>query len=112
MTNRTALALLLALPLFGCEKKSQSAPAVATPVAAAAAPAAAPAAPAAAAVVGDDPAVAKLPVGTKTKCAVTAEEFTVKPSTVQVTYNGKRYAFCCPDCQPTFAKNPAKYALQ
>ena len=108
MTNRTALALLLALPLFGCEKKSQSAPAVATPAAtAAAAPA-----PAAAAVMGDDPAVAKLPVGTKTKCAVTAEEFTVKESTVQVTYNGKRYAFCCADCQPTFAKNPAKYAVQ
>ena len=102
MTNRTVLALLLALPLFGCEKKSQSTPA---PVATAAAPAAA-------GVVGDDPAVAKLPVGTKTKCAVTAEEFTVKDSTVQVTYNGKRYAFCCADCQPTFAKNPAKYAVR
>lgn len=104
MTNRTVLALLLALPLFGCEKKSQTA---AAPVAAATAPAPAPAP-----VVGDDPAVARLPVGTKAKCVVSAEEFTVKENTVQVTYNGKRYAFCCPDCQPTFAKNPAKYAVQ
>ena len=60
--------------------------------------------------VADDPSVPKLAVGTAAKCPVTGEDFTVKDSTVQVTYNGKRYAFCCADCQPTFAKDPAKYA--
>jgi YHS domain-containing protein len=60
--------------------------------------------------VADDSSVPKLAVGTAAKCPVTGEDFTVKDSTVQVTYNGKRYAFCCADCQPTFAKNPAKYA--
>jgi YHS domain-containing protein len=92
---------LCALPLCGCERKAETAP---VPVAAAAAT------PAAAAAVGDDPAVPKLAIGTKAHCAVTNEEFTVKENTVQVTYAGKRYAFCCADCQPTFAKNPAKYA--
>ena len=62
------------------------------------------------AAVANDPSVPKLAVGTAAKCPVTGEDFTVKDSTVQVTYNGKRYAFCCADCQPTFAKDPAKYA--
>ncbi len=73
--------------------------------------AAAPPAAAGAKAVGDDPAVPRLAVGAKAKCPVTGEEFTVKANTVQVTYGGKRYGFCCPECQPTFAKNPAKYAL-
>jgi YHS domain-containing protein len=60
--------------------------------------------------VGDDPTVPRLAVGTKAKCAVSGEDFTVRADTVQVTYAGQRYAFCCADCQPTFAKNPAKYA--
>ena len=25
-------------------------------------------------------------------------------------HGGKRYAFCCADCQPEFTKNPAKFA--
>lgn len=109
MTKTTLLALMLALPLAGCEKKSQSAqPQAATPAASAAtAPTAA-----AGGAVGDDPAVPKLAVGTAAKCPVTGEAFTVKPDTVQVTYQGKRYAFCCADCQPTFAKNPTKYAAR
>ena len=49
-------------------------------------------------------------VGTKAKCAVTGEDFTVDAKTQTSTYNGKVYAFCCPDCKPTFDKNPAKYA--
>jgi YHS domain-containing protein len=69
------------------------------------------AAPTVSAEVGDDPAVPRIPVGTKTKCAVSGEEFTVAENTVQVTYKGKRYVFCCADCQPTFAKNPAKFAV-
>jgi YHS domain-containing protein len=60
--------------------------------------------------VGDDATVPRLAVGTKTRCAVSGEDFIVKADTVQVTYAGQRYAFCCADCQPSFAKNPAKYA--
>lgn len=74
---------------------------VATPPAAA--PAAAPAAPVAA----EPPLIA---VGTKLKCPVSHEDFTVDGKTTQLVYNGKRYAFCCDDCKPTFLKNPAKYA--
>ena len=91
---------LLALPLAACDRRSR--------LACAAGHAAA--APAKAGAIGDDPAVPKLAVGADAKCPVTGEDFTVKDSTVQVTYNGKRYAFCCADCQPTFAKDPAKYA--
>ena len=95
--KKIVLLSLLALPLVACEKKSQTAqPATTAPSAA----------------VGDDANVPKLAVGTAAKCPVTGEDFTVKEGTVQVTYNGKRYAFCCPDCQPTFAKNPAKYAAK
>jgi YHS domain-containing protein len=48
--------------------------------------------------------------GTKAKCAVTGEEYTVSDKTQFATYNGKMYGFCCPDCKPDFEKNPAKYA--
>lgn len=97
MTKTIVLALpLLLLPLAGCETASHAAP---QPMSAKSA-----------AVVGDDAAVPRIAVGTKMKCPVSGEEFTVKQNTQQVTYNGKRYAFCCPDCRPTFAKNPAKYA--
>ena len=89
---------LFALPFAACDKKASTSP---PPSVAAAALAGA---------VGNDPAVPKLAVGTAAKCPVTGEDFTVKDSTVQVTYNGKRYAFCCADCQPTFAKDPTKYA--
>ena len=98
----SAFAFALVLPLAACEKKGETAP---VPTGAAA-----PAAPAAGATVGDDAKVPKLAVGASAKCPVTHEEFTIKEDTVQVTYAGKRYAFCCADCQPTFAKNPAKYA--
>jgi YHS domain-containing protein len=76
-------------------------------------PAAAPApvavTPVAAPAAGEPPMIA---VGTKMKCPVTGEEFTVKPTTTQIVYNGKRYAFCCPDCKPDFEKNPSKFAQQ
>ena len=89
------LCALISLPLAACEKKSPSTTATT----------------ATAAAIGDDANVPKLAAGAAAKCPVTGEDFKVKESTVQVTYNGKRYAFCCADCQPTFAKNPAKYAL-
>jgi len=50
--------------------------------------------------------------GTKAACAVTGEEFTVSTDTESVTHEGKTYVFCCPDCKPTFEKNPAKYAAK
>ncbi|HEY2748245.1 MAG TPA: YHS domain-containing protein [Polyangia bacterium] len=99
--NQLLVCAILGLPLAACEHKS-------APNAPAAAATAVPSAPSM--VVGDDPAVPKLAIGTSAKCAVSGEEFKVTASTAQVTYNGKRYAFCCPDCQPAFAKNPAKYA--
>lgn len=90
------IAILFAFALAGgCTKSSTEKPAA--PVAAA--PAAA-----------GDPA--PLAVGTNTKCPVTGEDFTVSAKTVQVVHAGKRYAFCCADCQPEFDKNPAKYAKQ
>ena len=40
---------------------------------------------------------------------MTGEEFTITASTVQVEHEGKHYAFCCADCQPSFQKDPGKY---
>jgi YHS domain-containing protein len=97
MNKTILLGLVLALPLAACEKKAQTAQPTA-------------AAPGATSAVGDDPALPKIAVGTAAKCPVTGEDFTVKETTTQVTYAGKRYAFCCADCQPSFAKDPAKYA--
>lgn len=95
MMKATLLCLpLFLLPLAGCETASHASP---------------PAAAQSAATVGDDPAVPRIPAGTKLKCPVSGEDFTVTAKTAQVTYKGKRYAFCCPDCQPAFTKNPAKY---
>ncbi|MGZ3425876.1 MAG: YHS domain-containing protein [Polyangia bacterium] len=90
------LCALLSIPLAACEQKKSAPETMANSTAVAAA-------------LGNDATVPKLAAGTKANCPVTGEEFTVKDSTVQVTYNGKRYGFCCADCQPTFAKNPAKY---
>ena len=53
---------------------------------------------------------AMIPVGTKMRCPVSGEDFTVDGKTTQIVYAGKRYAFCCPDCLPQFNKNPAKFA--
>jgi len=104
--------------LAACEEKKAP---VATPApVAAAAPAPAPA-PAAAqptttaaaapgATAAGEPA--PIAVGTKMKCKVSDEEFTVGAKTPQVVYNGKRYAFCCADCLPEFNKDPAKFAAK
>jgi YHS domain-containing protein len=95
-------ALLLSASLLAACSESKPAPAASAAPVAVAAPAAAPAA--------GEPAL--IAVGTKMKCPVSGEEFTVKPTTQQVVYNGKRYAFCCADCKPDFEKNPAKFAQQ
>ncbi len=93
-----ALPLLL-LPLAGCEHASH-----------AGTPAGASNAAASTAAVGDDATIPRIASGTKMVCPVSHEDFTVGAKTVQVTYKGKRYAFCCADCRPDFEKNPAKYA--
>jgi YHS domain-containing protein len=54
----------------------------------------------------------KFEVGQKAHCPVSGEDFVVKAETAQVEHDGKHYAFCCPDCQPAFTKNPAKYAVK
>ena len=104
------MALALALPLAGCKDHAAQAAGHEAMHAQMAHDNAMAGATAVANGVGDDATVPRLAVGTKAKCAVSGEDFTVKADTVQVTYAGKRYAFCCADCQPTFAKNPAKYA--
>ena len=48
-------------------------------------------------------------VGTKAKCPVMGNEFTVSKDTLISEYKGKYYAFCCPGCKPQFDKNPEKY---
>jgi len=48
--------------------------------------------------------------GTWARCAVSGEVFQVDPDTQFATYDGRVYAFCCPDCKPDFEKEPAKYA--
>ncbi len=78
--------------LVACDKKE------AAPVPAAAAPA-----------IGAVGSPTKLAVGAKAHCPVTGEDFVVAASTTQVEHGGKFYAFCCPECQPAFAKEPAKY---
>jgi YHS domain-containing protein len=91
--NISALSFVCGLSISACQKKEAPAEQSAThaPVQGAAKPFA---------------------VGDKAHCPVTGEEFTVSASTVQVEHEGKHYAFCCADCAPAFAKNPAKYAAK
>jgi YHS domain-containing protein len=49
-------------------------------------------------------------VGEKAICAVSGEAFEVTESTKVAEYNGKYYAFCCDECEPSFKADPAKYA--
>jgi YHS domain-containing protein len=48
--------------------------------------------------------------GTKGKCAVSGDEYTVSDKTQFSTFNGRLYGFCCADCKPDFDKNPVKFA--
>ena len=50
------------------------------------------------------------PPGTWAKCPVSGDVFKVGADTEFATYQGRVYAFCCPDCRPDFDKDPAKYA--
>lgn len=51
----------------------------------------------------------KPPIGTKAKCPVMGNEFTVNKDTKSSVYKGKHYVFCCPGCKPQFEKEPQKY---
>ena len=50
------------------------------------------------------------PEGTWARCAVSGDVFKVSKETEFAAYNGRVYAFCCPDCKPDFVKDPGKYA--
>lgn len=88
-----ASGFVVAFGLAGCDKK----------------PAASTATPGAAPTAKVEGAPAKLAVGAKAHCPVTGEEFVVAETTKQVEQDGKFYAFCCPECEPAFTKDPAKY---
>lgn len=48
--------------------------------------------------------------GEKAICAVSDEVFEVTETTKVAEYQGKYYAFCCDECEPSFKADPAKYA--
>jgi YHS domain-containing protein len=48
-------------------------------------------------------------IGTKAKCPVSGETFTVSATTERSERGGKHFVFCCPECKPDFDKDPAKY---
>jgi YHS domain-containing protein len=48
--------------------------------------------------------------GTWARCPVSDDVFKVGKETQFATYRGRVYAFCCEECKPDFAKNPAKFA--
>ena len=48
--------------------------------------------------------------GTKAKCPVMKNVFTVGTQHKYSKYKGRYYVFCCPACKPKFDKNPKKYA--
>ena len=52
----------------------------------------------------------KMPaLGTKARCLVTGDDFTVRNTTESSRYKGKYYVFCCGGCKPLFDANPEKY---
>ena len=50
--------------------------------------------------------------GEKAICPVSSEAFSVTADTKVQQVDGRWYAFCCDDCAPDFAKDPAKYTKQ
>ncbi len=49
-------------------------------------------------------------VGTRARCPVSGEVFTVTAETVKAEHQGKTFVFCCAGCKPQFEADPAKYA--
>jgi YHS domain-containing protein len=49
------------------------------------------------------------PVGTRARCPVMGDDFTVTEDTPRSEYQGRHYVFCCPACKPQFDANPQRY---
>ncbi len=52
---------------------------------------------------------AKPAAGTKARCPVTGQAFTVAANTVGSVHEGKHYVYCCAGCKPKFDADPKKY---
>ena len=48
-------------------------------------------------------------LGNKIVCPVSGEAFNIKPDSKKVSYEGKIYYFCCPDCAALFNADQKKY---
>lgn len=51
-------------------------------------------------------------VGAHATCPVSHEAFTVTAETETSEYQGRTYAFCCPNCKGRFDADPAQFAQQ
>jgi YHS domain-containing protein len=52
---------------------------------------------------------AKTPARAALVCPITGEKIlSANAAAAHETYKGKTYYFCCPNCKPTFDKNPSK----
>lgn len=49
------------------------------------------------------------PVGTKARCPVMGNEFSISEKSEHSVYKGRHYYFCCGGCKPKFDENPQKY---
>lgn len=48
-------------------------------------------------------------VGSKARCPVSGDVFTVSDKSERAELNGKHYAFCCTGCKGKFTADPAKF---
>jgi len=48
-------------------------------------------------------------LGNKAVCPVSGEAFNIEPDSKKVSYEGKIYYFCCPDCVALFNADEKKY---
>ena len=48
-------------------------------------------------------------LGNKVVCPVSGEAFNIEPDSKKVSYEGKIYYFCCPDCVTLFNADQKKY---
>ena len=49
------------------------------------------------------------PVGTRARCPVSGEVFTVQDATPRSVHDGRHYVFCCPGCKPKFDAAPQQF---
>ena len=59
----------------------------------------------------DAPVVFDAPpkIGTRAKCPVMGNVFSVSKDSKRSSYKGKHVAFCCPECKTKFDKKPERY---